>query len=90
MLIKKNNYKIGDKTMETTINKTVKGSTMEQMFDNSTNFSVKYFKNMNLKAEDEWNPNKKYKYKILIRHDENTNAIELLENEIKSIEKSKP
>jgi len=64
--------------METTIFKTVKGATMEAIFDNSEAANVKYFKA--IAAHDSgYNPEEKYKYEITIRHPEGTDANVLFE-----------
>jgi len=64
--------------METTIFKTVKGSTMEAIFDNSETANIKYFKA--IAAHDSgYDPEEKYKYEITIRHPENTDANVLFE-----------
>lgn len=63
--------------METTITKTVKGSTMKAIFNN--NLSVIYFEAIDLKDQKDWNPETRYKYKIVIRHAENTDANVLFE-----------
>lgn len=65
--------------METTIKKTVKGATMEALFNSCELFSVKYFENLTLKDDEEFNPAKNYKYKIMLRHPEDTNANVLFE-----------
>lgn len=65
--------------METTIKKTVKGATMEALFNSCELFSVKYFENLTLKDNEEFNPAKNYRYKILLRHPENTDANVLFE-----------
>jgi hypothetical protein len=64
--------------METTISKTVKGATMESLFDNCELFSIRYF-NSNEITEDEYNPENRYKYEIRIRHAEGTDANVLFE-----------
>ncbi len=64
--------------METTIFKTVKGSTMEAIFDNSETANVKYFKAI-APHDSGYNPEEKYKYEITIRHPENTDANVLFE-----------
>jgi len=64
--------------MQTTITKTVKGSTMESIFDNCNLFSVRYFNAVNI-DENNYNPNKNYKYEITIRHAEDTDANVLFE-----------
>ena len=61
--------------METTFIKTVKGSVMEELFDSCSLFIVKYYTAVN--EMENFNPNKKYKYEITIRHGEGTDAKEL-------------
>lgn len=66
--------------METTIFKTVKGSTMEAIFDNCETFSVRYYNAENI-TDENYNPESSYKYEIKIRHAENKGANLLFENE---------
>ena len=76
--------------METTLIKQVKGSTMEQIFDNPDNVNVKHYKALSLHDENMYDGAKVYKYEILIRHAEGTNARELFESALKLIkEKTK-
>ncbi len=65
--------------MTTTIKKTVKGSTMEALFDNCKTFSIRYYNAENI-DEENYNPNRSYKYTIVIRHPENTGANLLFES----------
>jgi len=65
--------------MTTTITKTVKGSTMEFIFDNCETFSVRHFKALDLVNEKDYNPENRYKYEITIRHAENKGANLLFE-----------
>lgn len=65
--------------METKIIKTVKGATMEAMFESCKILSVRYYKALNLESEENYNPEKRYKYEINIRHAENTSANILFE-----------
>ena len=67
--------------MTTTIKKTVRGETMEAIFDNCTAFSVRHFIALDLGNPSEYNPKTNYKYEINIRHAENTDANVLFENE---------
>jgi hypothetical protein len=64
--------------METTIKKTVKGSTMEAIFDNCQTFSIRHFNADNITA-DKYNPKQNYSYTIRIRHAEDTDANVLFE-----------
>lgn len=63
--------------METTIKKTVKGATMEALFDNCELFSVRYFEMLDKLVD--YDPEKRYKYEIKIRHAEGTDANVLFE-----------
>ena len=65
--------------METLITKTVKGATMEAIFDNCETFSVKHFKALDLESEESYNPEHRYKYEINVRHADNKNANVLFE-----------
>ena len=67
--------------METTIYKTVKGKTIESIFEECKSFSIRFFKALNLKNESDYQEEKKYKYEIKIRHAENTDANVLFEEE---------
>ena len=72
--------------METTFTKKVKGGIIETIFDNSTeDFSIRFFNC--LESVENWDENKTYKYKIIIRHSENTDARKLLSEEIKRLSK---
>lgn len=66
--------------METTIKKTLRGATMEAIFDNCQTFSVRYFEGQNI-TEDNYNPKQNYLYTIRIRHAEETDANVLFEEE---------
>jgi hypothetical protein len=68
--------------METTIIKTVKGATMEQLFNDDANCNIRYYKALNLKNEKDYNPEEKYRFEILIRHTEETEAEKLFQNAI--------
>jgi len=63
--------------METTIKKTVKGETMEAIFDNDL-LNIRHFSAPNI-TEENYNPKCKYKYEITIRHAEGTDANVLFE-----------
>ncbi len=65
--------------METTINKTVRGATMEAIFERCDLFSVRYFKALDLVEEKDFNHSTNYKYEIKIRHPEKTDANVLFE-----------
>ena len=66
--------------METTIKKTVKGSTMEAIFDNCQTFSVRQYHADNI-TDDNYNPKQNYSFTIRIRHAEETDANVLFEEE---------
>lgn len=69
--------------METIIQKRVKGSSMEWLFDNSTDLlMVKFFTNLSLKDDEEFDGSKYYRYKITLRHPEGTDANELFNEAI--------
>lgn len=72
--------------METTIIKTVKGATMEVIFDDCKAFSVRHFKALDLESEESYNPENNYKYEITIRHAENKGANLLFESERFAVE----
>lgn len=65
--------------METRIKKTVRGATMEAIFDKCETFSIKQYKALNLESESDYNPQSNYKYEILMRHAEDTDANVLFE-----------
>lgn len=73
--------------METRFKKSIKGKIMESLFDNCDSFMVKFYNNLTLKEGDEFNEEKTYKYDILIRHSENTDAKKLLNEAIKNFDK---
>ncbi len=74
--------------MESTIIKTLKGATMESLFDNSEIVHIKYFRALNLKSEDDFNPNSKYKYEIRVRHSETEDVNLLFEKAKKAANKN--
>lgn len=76
--------------METTIKKTVKGATMEALFENSEALNVKHFSALDLENEADYNPDSAYKYEILIRHPEGTDANVLFEEARFKKENMKP
>ena len=67
--------------METTIRKTVKGKTMETIFENSNTLNIKYFKALNLERGADYNPDTNYKYEITIRHADGKDVNVLFEEE---------
>jgi hypothetical protein len=70
--------------METKIIKKVKGSTMEKLFD-STIINIRYYKALDLENESDYDPEKKYKYEINIRHNEGKNAKKLFNEAVEKI-----
>lgn len=62
--------------METTIRKKIKGAIMETIFESDENCNVRYFTNND--DVNDFDPEKKYMYTIVIRHSENENPKELL------------
>lgn len=72
--------------METTIYKKVRGITMELMVANSyDDFIVKFYKPINEYPNCGYNSIIFYDYEILIRHSNNTDAVELFKTELKKI-----
>jgi len=72
--------------METTIYPTVKGSTMEQVFDKAKNISIRQFTALNLKSESDYRPNKRYRYEVIARHPDGTYAMLLFNEAVRKIE----
>lgn len=70
--------------METTIKRTVKGSIMEDIFDYSEVLSVRYYYNLTLKEDEEFNPDKDYQYTITVRHPEGTKGGNLFDTEVRT------
>jgi hypothetical protein len=66
--------------METTINKKVKGSIMENIFDSDENCNIRYFEAKNCELYDS---EKIYNFEVKIRHSEDQDPKELLNNAIK-------
>jgi len=73
--------------MQTTFKKKVKGIVMENIFDNSPSeqLSVRYYKNLTMKDDEEFNEDRVYNYEIIIRHPDGTDAITLFDNAIKLV-----
>ena len=67
--------------METTINKTVKASTMDALFESCDTFSIRHYEAKDM-IEDEYEPENKYSYEIRVRHAENTDANVLFEQAV--------
>ena len=66
--------------METTILKTVRGETMEAIFDSPELVNVKYYVATNLESEKDYDPKSNYRYEITIRHPDNKDANVLFED----------
>ncbi len=65
--------------METTIYKTIKGSQMESIYEaRHSDISIRYY-NAEGVSNSDYLRSKKYKFRILIRHPENTNANDLFD-----------
>ena len=64
--------------METIIKKTVKGSTMEAIFESCQTFSVRQYHADNI-TDGNYNPKQNYSFTIRIRHNEDTDANVLFE-----------
>ena len=60
--------------METTIYRTLKSSQMIELFEKSDVVNIKFYNASNYTKED-----KKYRYEIVIRHEEGTNGSELFD-----------
>lgn len=73
--------------METTIRRKVKAKVLEEIFDNCTSFSVRYFNASNF-IESEYSPENIYSYEIKIRHAEEANARKLFDDEVRRVKKS--
>ena len=71
--------------METTFKRTVKGAIMESIFDSCNLFSVKYYQNLTLKKDEDFNEEKLYKYELRIRHSEGTDAKVLFTQAVETI-----
>ena len=66
--------------METTITKAVKGATMNRLFAKSNEVNIRYFKALNLKNDNDYNPKRIYNFEITIRHPEGTDAKQIFKN----------
>lgn len=66
--------------METTILKTVRGETMEAIFDSPELVNVRYYVITNLESEKDYDPKSNYRYEITIRHPDNKDANVLFED----------
>jgi len=71
--------------METTITKRLKGTIMENIFDSSDIVNVRYYKNLNLFFNALYDPEKNYTFEIKIRHNEDQEPKQLLEQAIKNL-----
>jgi hypothetical protein len=63
--------------MESTIYRTVLGSEIEKMFDARNDINIRFYQTD--VPNSDYSPHEKYKFQILIRHSENTNANELFD-----------
>ena len=75
--------------METTVTATLKGATMEKIFESSKILNVKFFKATDLKEEKDYKASKKYKYEIMVRHGEHQSPVTLLQQAIEEAEGAK-
>lgn len=63
--------------------KSVKGAIMESLFDECELFMVKYYENLSMREDEEFNENKTYRYVIRIRHPEGTDGKALFDQAVK-------
>lgn len=69
--------------METTIYRTIKGARMEMLFEaQHKNINIKHYEAQGVSEED-YSSDKKYKFEILIRHGEETDAEKLFDEILK-------
>ena len=66
--------------METFVNKKLKGSVMENIFESSKTVNVRYYE---AKNADNYDPNEIYTFEIKVRHNEDEDPKELLNKAIK-------
>jgi hypothetical protein len=72
--------------METTIRKSLKGVEMEIMFETQhEKINIKFYENSSMKEDDEFRLLKTYKYKLLIRHPEGTDASQLFDEALEKV-----
>ena len=72
--------------METIVNKKLKGSVMENVFDSTKTVNIRHYK---AKSADNYNPEETYTFEINVRHNEDEDPKELLNKAIKEL-KPKP
>lgn len=73
--------------METTIKKRIKGSVIEQIFESSNTVNVRYY-NAKIGEHQEYDSEKVYTFDVKIRHNEDEDPKQLLEQEIKNIKQT--
>lgn len=74
--------------MESTFVMSVKGAIMEDLFAQSTDFSVRLFTNKSIGEDETFNPQKSYSYYIKLRHPEGTKGSQLFKDAVKKEEKN--
>ena len=75
--------------METTFTKKVKGSTMEQLFNDQLEaIMVKFYQNLTLTDDETFEESKVYNYRIMVRHSEGMDGRQLFNEEVKRIKKT--
>jgi hypothetical protein len=70
--------------MHTTITKRLKGAIMENIFDSSDIVNVRYYNAKNV-SDNDYDPEKVYTFEIKIRHNEDEEPKQLLEQAIKNL-----
>ena len=68
--------------METFVNKKLKGSVMENIFETSNTVNIRFY---NAKNADNYDPNETYTFEIKVRHNEDEDPKELLKKAIKEL-----
>jgi hypothetical protein len=69
--------------METTLFKTVKGSTMENLFNSSSLLNIRHYRPVSDMVTDaNYNQDDRYAYEIVVRHPEESNAETLFQKAI--------
>jgi len=66
--------------------KKVKGSTMDEIFENSSMLSVRWYEIIGYDDKKDWNPKTSYKFRIIVRHPEESDAKTLFNEEIERVE----
>lgn len=59
---------------------------MEQIFNKATNLSIRQFTALTLKSDSDYRPEKKYKYEIIVRHADGTEAMLLFNEAVRKFE----